>query len=150
MPFLSRLIATGFFSGYFPVAPGTVGSALGVALFWLMHGLNSSLLLFIISAGFFVGVWAASQTEKQTGITDNGIIVIDEIIGVWLTLLGAGTDLKWLAIGFIIFRLFDILKPFPIRKFESLPGGWGVMLDDVGAGIYGAVLCFSIHLFFHK
>lgn len=148
MPLLSRLIATAFFSGYFPVAPGTVGSAVGVALFWLIPNRNPALLFSIIGAGFFLGVWAASQVENQTGITDNGIIVIDEIIGVWVTLLGAGTDLKWLAIGFIIFRLFDILKPFPVRKLEALPKGWGVMLDDVGAGIYGAIACYALRHFF--
>jgi phosphatidylglycerophosphatase A len=147
MPFLSRLIATGLFSGYFPAAPGTAGSALGVVLYWVLPNHNLPLLLSIIAIGFLSGVWAATQVENQTGIEDNGIIVIDEIIGVWITLLGAGAGLKWLAIGFIIFRLFDIVKPFPVRKLEALPGGWGVMLDDVGAGIYGAAACFILGLF---
>lgn len=139
MPFVSRLIATGCFAGYVPVAPGTAGSLLAVVLYWTLPDSESPFFLFGILALFLLGAWSASQVEQQTQIKDNQIIVIDEIVGMLITVLFFGKDVKWLAIAFIIFRLFDIVKPFPIKKVESLAGGWGVMLDDVVAGLYAAV-----------
>lgn len=146
MRLISRVLATGFFSGYTPIAPGTAGSILGLFLYWAIPRSNSNYFLILIMIIYFVGVWAASQVEQETGVKDNQIIVIDEIVGVWVTLLGLQKDWKWLAIGLIIFRLFDIIKLFPAKRMEKLPRGWGVMMDDVVSGVYAA-LCMKVILF---
>jgi len=94
---------------------------------------------------FFIGVWAASRIEKETKIEDNQIIVIDEIVGMLVTVALFEKHLIWLIVGFFLFRLFDIVKPFPANASEKLPHGWGVMIDDVVAGIYSA---FSLRLIY--
>jgi phosphatidylglycerophosphatase A len=133
--------------GYFPVAPGTAGSALGVALAaalamispwqaWLRIGL-------IVAAAVLIGigVWAATRAESYFGRVDPSQVVIDEVAGQFVTLAGApDASWKWLLIGFLLFRLLDIVKPFPARRSERLPGGWGIMADDLIAGVYGAVV----------
>jgi len=138
MSFVSRLIATGCFTGYIPVAPGTAGSLFAVVLYWIIPESSSPFFLIVVFSLFLLGVWSASQIEQQTQVKDNQIIVIDEIVGMFITVLFFGKDIKWLAIAFIIFRLFDIIKPFPSKKVERLPTGWGVMLDDIVAGLYAA------------
>jgi phosphatidylglycerophosphatase A len=85
-------------------------------------------------------VWAASQAEKYFGRTDPGQVVIDEVVGQMITLLlWPGATWKWLLAGFVLFRFFDVVKPFPARRLEHAPSGWGIMLDDVAAGIYGGL-----------
>jgi phosphatidylglycerophosphatase A len=140
---LARISATGFFIGYIPFAPGTFGSIFAVIVYLFVPGSDSVHLLWWVLILFFVGVWSAARIEKMTGIEDNGIIVIDEIAGQLVALLLVGKSLKWLAIGLILFRLFDIIKPFPARQSESLKSGWGVMTDDIIAGVYTAV-CLQI------
>ena len=132
-----RLIATGFYSGYFPIAPGTVGSAAALILYWIFPGFREFLLLSVVIGLFFIGVWAANETEKTAG-HDASIINIDEIIGMWISLLFLPKGLAWIwPVGaFFIFRGFDIVKPFPVNASQKLPGGWGVMMDDVLAAIY--------------
>jgi len=137
MSALARFIATGVYTGYTPVAPGTAGSLLGAILYWAIPQSQTPLFLVLILSVFFAGVWSASRIEEISGVKDNQIIVADEIVGVWLTLLGAEKSWPWLLIGFVLFRLFDIIKPFPVKRIEKLAAGWGVMLDDVIAGIYG-------------
>ena len=139
MRFLSRFIATGSFVGYAPVAPGTAGSILALFLFWLLPANSPFLLAATIVLLFLLGVWAATRVEQESGVTDNQIIVIDEIVGYFITVAGFQKELKWLAIGLIIFRLFDIVKLYPAKAAEKLPHGWGVMSDDVVAGIYAAI-----------
>lgn len=146
MRFISRVLATGFFSGYIPIAPGTAGSIVGLFLYWAIPRSDAYYFLILIVIVCVVGVWAAERIEKETGVKDNQIIVIDEIVGVWIALLGLQKDLKWLAIGLIIFRLFDIIKLFPAKRMEKLPRGWGVMMDDVVSGIYAA-LCVNFIIF---
>ena len=145
MRFIVRLIATGFYTGYAPIAPGTVGSLLGLFLYWAIPGSNSIYSLTAIAVLFFIGVWAASRIEKETKIEDNQIIVIDEIVGMLVTVALFEKHLIWLIVGFFLFRLFDIVKPFPANASEKLPHGWGVMIDDVVAGIYSA---FSLRLIY--
>jgi len=135
----SRIIATGFYVGYAPIAPGTVGSLLGLFLYWLVPKSDSVYSLIVFVLLFFVGVWSASEVEKESG-KDAKIIVIDEIVGMLITLTFFEKSLRGLAIGFVLFRLFDIIKLFPARLSERLPGGWGVMMDDVIAGIYSAIV----------
>lgn len=149
MSFVPRLVATGLYVGYAPVAPGTAGSVLGVLLYWLIPKSESLYFAIVILLLFFVGTWAASYVEKTTKIKDNQVIVIDEIVGVLITLFCFDKNLKWLAIGCILFRLFDIVKPYPANVVERLPSGWGVMADDVVAGIYSAICLRLLFLIFN-
>lgn len=141
---IARLIATWFYCGYFPVAPGTVGSLAAVAIAWLLHRYENFpapafALLALLIAG--PGIWAAGVTEKLEGREDPGMVVVDEVVGEWLTIAGA-TVLNWHSwlLAFALFRIFDIWKPYPIRRLEKLPGGVGIVADDALAGIYGAIV----------
>jgi len=134
---LARIIATSFYTGLFPFAPGTVG-AFGALLFvWIFPGILGFPLLFLTLLIFFIGVWAATEVEKTDG-HDASIINIDEVAGMWISLLfiPAGLAWYWFVIAFFIFRAFDIFKPFPVNQSQKLAKGWGVMVDDVLAGIY--------------
>jgi phosphatidylglycerophosphatase A len=131
--------------GYFPVAPGTAGSALAVgmvALAAMMSSWQAWLRLGLVLAAALllgIGVRAATRAEIYFGKTDPSQVVIDEVAGQFLTLAGApDASWKWLLIGFLLFRLLDIVKPFPARRAERLPGGWGILADDLIAGAYGA------------
>ncbi|MFQ5636980.1 MAG: phosphatidylglycerophosphatase A [bacterium] len=145
MRLISRVIATGIFVGYSPFAPGTFGSALGLFIYWFIPGSNSVAFLLPVIFLFVVGIWAASRVEQETGRHDNQIIVIDEMVGMLVTLLCIKKILIWLAIGFVLFRLFDIMKPPPVKYVEKLPGGLGVMMDDVVAGIYAALVLHTVY-----
>jgi len=149
MGFLARAVATGGFVGYAPIMPGTVGSFLAVLLYWLVPESDTWRLIPALVVLFFSGAWAAASVDRQTQKTDNQIIVIDEIVGMLLTLLFIEKRVIWLAIGFVLFRLFDIVKPPPVRLAERAPGGWGVMLDDVVAGVYAAVCLRAVYFFVH-
>jgi phosphatidylglycerophosphatase A len=139
-------IATGFGSGYCPVAPGTAGAALATIIWFLISlPISSPYLLIAITAvliGLFtiLGIRSANALEATWG-KDPSRIVIDEMVGVWIALLAANPD-KFYSIlaAFILFRLFDIYKPLGIRNMESLKGGLGVMMDDILAGIYSFLL----------
>lgn len=130
-------IALGFGSGLSPKAPGTAGSLLAVMLWWLLFAdLALPIQLGIIALGFVLGVWASNWMIARTGIQDPGFIVWDEFIGQWIALLLLPKTLVWYAIAFALFRLFDIVKRGPVgwadRRFK---GGFGVMFDDVLAGL---------------
>ncbi len=114
--------------------PGTWGSLVGAIVWWLLGPPLAGIqfLLVIMAAG--LGIWAGGYLERTTGITDPSIVVIDEVAGMWLALLGCGPILWQFAAGFILFRLLDILKPGPIAWAQSLPRGWGIMADDLLAG----------------
>ena len=143
---LSIWIATGFGAGYFPVAPGTVGSVVGLALVIALRQTSFAPLGLAISlailAGvlFAVGVWSAEKAEKVFGRVDPGQVVIDEVAGQIITFV-ATPRVNWagLIAGFLLFRAFDIVKPFPARRAERFPGGWGIMVDDVVAGLYSLI-----------
>ncbi|MCH8021265.1 phosphatidylglycerophosphatase A [candidate division KSB1 bacterium] len=147
MSFIARLIATGFYTGYAPKAPGTAGSLFGLFLYWAIPESKSVYSLVGIALIFFTGVWAANQVEKETKVHDNQIIVIDEIVGMLITVALFEKTLIWLVVGFLLFRFFDIMKPFPAKSSEKIPHGWGVMMDDVIAGIYSA-LCLRLIYYF--
>ncbi|HUX10927.1 MAG TPA: phosphatidylglycerophosphatase A [Terriglobia bacterium] len=136
-------IATVAGAGYFPIAPGTVGSAVGVGvvavlgLIPLAPGWRNALLGLVAGLIFLLGVWAAGQSEKFFGRTDPGHVVIDEVAGQMVTfLLCPHAAWKFLLAGFVLFRIFDITKPFPAGRAERLAGGWGIMVDDLIAGAY--------------
>jgi len=114
-------------------------------------GAGRGTLLILTALLLAPGIWAADVVAKETHITDPHIVVVDEVIGQWITLAGAATFnwTSWLA-AFILFRLLDVWKPPPARQFESFPGGWGIVADDVMAGVYGALAIFvldRLHLF---
>ncbi len=129
--------------GYFPVAPGTAGSAAGLALVAMLARLPLSrpLHIAVVAAGaagiFALGVWASGRAEEFFGRKDPGQVVIDEVVGQMIAFLARpNPSWKWLLLGFLSFRVFDVLKPFPAGRAERARGGWGIMLDDVVAGAY--------------
>ena len=134
-------LATGFFIGTVPFAPGTFGSIIGLPICYLISRLN--ILVAVICTILFIlfAIWMAAVAEKLLKRKDAGEIVIDEIAGLIVTLVGLPFTLKTAIAGFIIFRAFDILKPFPIRLLEKkVAGGTGVVLDDVLAGLFGNLI----------
>ncbi|MFI5316726.1 MAG: phosphatidylglycerophosphatase A [Myxococcota bacterium] len=129
-------LATGAGSGYSPVAPGTVGSAVGLALWIGLAGLAPLPYAGACAAITALGVWAAGRAEEILGNHDDGRITIDEVAGMLLSLAWLPARWEVAGVGFLLFRLFDIWKPFPARAAERLPGGLGVMADDLVAGVY--------------
>jgi phosphatidylglycerophosphatase A len=135
---LAILSATFFYVGFFPIAPGTAGSAAALPLFALIRWVGSPVLeVAVIPVLFVLGMWAGTVAEAHFGRTDPGFVVLDEVIGMLLTLLFIPVTWVGALLGFFIFRAFDIVKPFPARQCEALHGGLGIMADDAVAGIYG-------------
>lgn len=139
---LALALATWFGAGYSPIAPGTAGSLAAVAIaFLLRHALEPWHFAILAVLLAIPAVWAAGATAKIVGRKDPGIVVVDEVIGQWITIAGAtAVDWKTCLAAFALFRLFDIWKPAPVRQLESLPGGIGINADDAMAGIYGALV----------
>jgi len=135
-PLLATVLATGLGSGYSPVAPGTAGSAVGLLLYWPLAAWPPAWTIALLVVLFFVGVAAATTVAQTIGIEDPGIVVVDEIVGMWVSLLFLPFTWQTAALGFFLFRVMDVVKPYPARQLEHLPGGWGILLDDVMAGIY--------------
>ncbi len=139
----AALIGTWFGAGFLP-APGTAGSVAAILIAVALHSYLGicQLGIGLMAAGLFLpGVWASTRVSRDRNLKDPQIVVVDEVLGQWVTLVGAAT-LNWKSFlaAFVLFRLFDIWKPYPIRKLEKLPEGWGVVMDDILAGVYGAVL----------
>ena len=136
---LALLLATFGYVGHFPIAPGTAGSAAALVLYAALRYLGSPPLvdLGVIALLFAVGCWAGTVAERQYGRTDPGEVVLDEVIGMLMTLWLVPVTWKGVLLGFLLFRAFDIVKPFPARQCERLHGGLGIMADDAVAGIYG-------------
>ncbi len=147
MSALARILATCFFLGNVPKAPGTAGSLGALALAWWLHTYQG-----IPAAGFGVyallllapATWAAGRVAEDLGKKDPQIVVIDELVGQWITLAGA-TALNWKSwiAAFALFRLFDVWKPAPVRQLERVSGGAGIVLDDAMAGIYAALVLYG-------
>jgi phosphatidylglycerophosphatase A len=141
------LIATGFYSGYLPKAPGTWGSLVGLLLFFLLHVLSLPVYLAVVAGLFVVGSFAAGEAEKILDNRDPGVVVIDEIVGMLITMIAVPVTPLSMTLGFILFRVFDIAKPFPVNFFDQrFHGGLGIMLDDVVAGIYSLIILHLILL----
>jgi len=159
IPFFTKLVATGFFSGYIPWASGTFGTLVGILIF-LLPGMDNPLTLsLLIVVGLLVGVATSARVAAIVGhklsraaemtktafqpgghaTADPSIVVIDEIVGMWISLLLLPKSILAVTIAFVMFRLFDILKPPPARQLERYPNGWGIMLDDVVAGVYANI-----------
>jgi phosphatidylglycerophosphatase A len=138
---LAVFLASFGYVGYFPIAPGTAGSAAALALYALVRWSGSPLVEgAVLVAVALVGTWSASIAERQFGVTDPGQIVIDEVLGMLMTL--AFVSLTWpgVVVGFFVFRALDIVKPFPANAAERLHGGLGVMADDAMSGVYGNII----------
>ncbi len=134
---LAVFIATVGYCGYFPIAPGTVGSAAGLLVYLLVWWTQSPVVeIGLIVALFLAGVWAGTTAERYFGGIDPGQIVLDEVVGMLITLAFIPVGLSGALAGFVLFRIFDVIKPFPARRLESLHGGLGVMADDAMAAIY--------------
>ncbi|HET9369587.1 MAG TPA: phosphatidylglycerophosphatase A [Vicinamibacterales bacterium] len=134
---LAVVIATAGGAGLAPAAPGTAGSAVGVLIYLLTADwpiLWQGALLIAITVA---GVWASNVAERHFQREDPGAVVIDEVAGQLLTCLATAVTWRGALVAFVLFRLFDIIKPWPTRRFESLPGGLGIMADDLMAGVYG-------------
>ena len=147
----ARLIATWFGLGLIPFAPGTWGSLGGLAVAWLLQNYAgwpawAFAPLALVMTG--PGIWAADRTAAAAGKKDPGIVVVDEVLGQWLTLAAMATPApaKQWVLAFALFRIFDIWKPYPVRKLEQLSGGTGIVADDLGAGVYGALVLTAARL----
>jgi phosphatidylglycerophosphatase A len=135
------LFATGFGVGYSPLAPGTLGTLVAIPIYYFLSEIPSPIYEITLIAFFFLSVWISANAEIYYGKKDDQRIVIDEIMGFLITMLWIPKTVHFVVIGFFLFRFFDILKPFPIRRLErKLKGGFGVVLDDVLAGIYANIL----------
>lgn len=147
--FFPVIIGTGFGSGFSPFAPGTAGALLAVLIWFGISFIVSEICLIWLTVAlilFFtvMGVWATNRLEPFWG-EDPSRVVVDEMVGVWIALLAAPAGNVWYALGaFALFRLFDIFKPLGIRRMESFPGGIGVMMDDILAGIYSFVVLIGV------
>jgi len=133
-------ISQGAYAGKFPVAPGTAGTVVGVFIYLGLKGLHPVHYGAVCLLVILVGMWAAGHAEIILGRTDSTSIVIDEIAGFLTAMFMVPSGLFFIVSGFVIFRVFDIMKPWPLKRLQELHGGPGVMLDDVGAGIYTNVL----------
>lgn len=140
-----KTLATFFGAGYVPIAPGTAGAFLAAVFVYIWQYLDPGLLVYgwplvwVVIVTFFIGVYCTDQLEPAWG-KDPSKIVIDEAIGIWISILFIPVSIYYLLAGFVLFRIFDIWKPLGIRKLENIKGGWGVMLDDVLAGVYANVV----------
>jgi phosphatidylglycerophosphatase A len=150
----ANLISTWFGCGYAPIAPGTAGSLAAILIAWLLvtyAGWQPLWFGALALAATAPAIWAAGLTAQALSLKDPGVVVVDEVIGQWLALAGARTlNVKsWIG-AFLLFRLFDIWKPVPVRQLEKLPGGVGIVADDLMAGVYAALVlsvagCFNLY-----
>ncbi|MCI0591209.1 MAG: phosphatidylglycerophosphatase A [Gammaproteobacteria bacterium] len=129
-------VATGGYSGYLSPVPATIGSFVGLLLYLPLAESPIVLQLALTGALFALGIWTSSRAEEIMKTKDARPIVIDEIVGMWISVLFLPNEVTWLLAAFLLFRLFDVLKPFPAKQAQELAGGWGVMTDDVIAGLY--------------
>ncbi len=136
----ATVVATAFGAGYSPIAPGTAGSLVGLALFWPLQLAAPWVQLLVTVAAYFAGVAASTRLAQRLGRKDPGAAVVDEVVGMWLSLLFLPFTPATAVAAFLLFRVLDVFKPYPARQFESLPGGWGIMTDDVMAGVYANLL----------
>ncbi len=145
--FVEKLLGSGFYTGYMKIASGTWGSFAGLIIYLIPGFENPSLMIFMISLFILIGVPIATKFESVYG-KDPKECTIDEIVGMWITLLFLPKKIWWIILAFLIWRVFDIVKPYPTRNLEKIKGGWGVMLDDVMAGIYSFILIqLTIYIF---
>lgn len=139
-----KILATGFGAGLSPVAPGTAGTLVGILICLSCYALPWPFRFLIVAAILAASIYVAHRAESLYGKTDDQRIVIDEIAGFQVTMLPVAITGLHLCLAFVLFRIFDIWKPFPLGRLQNLPGGWGVVADDLGAGIYSGLILFLI------
>lgn len=136
-----HFLAFGFGSGLSPVAPGTVGTLMAVPLYLLMVRLPWAYYILLLLVAIAAGIWLCGESARLLGVHDHGGIVWDEFVGFWITMLFVPPQWLWIVLGFLLFRLFDIWKPWPIQIIDKqVAGGLGIMLDDILAGIYALLV----------
>jgi phosphatidylglycerophosphatase A len=136
-----HVLAFGFGSGAAPKAPGTFGTIAAVLLYWPLSQLSLDLYLLVILVTGVVGIYICGKTAEDLGVHDHGGIVWDEFVGFWITMIAAPVGWIWVLVGFVLFRFFDIIKPWPINWIDKqVTGGFGIMLDDLIAGVMAAVV----------
>ena len=134
-----HLLALGFGSGAAPKAPGTCGTLVAVLIYWPLSQLSPEHYLLMLLVTSVMGIYICGQTAKDLGVHDHGSIVWDEFVGFWITMFAAPVGWVWVVVGFVLFRFFDIIKPWPISWTDkNITGGFGIMLDDVIAGVMAA------------
>ena len=147
-----KLIGTTFGAGYCPVAPGTAGAAVALAVWLVLSAFmplcDVQVVVMLLTLAFFIlGTWSSGVLEGVWG-KDPSRVVVDETVGTWIALMAVPTDDWWYAVvAFVLFRFFDIVKPLGVRRMEALGGGLGIMMDDLLAGIYSATVLVVIGLF---
>ncbi|TDR23433.1 phosphatidylglycerophosphatase A family protein [Marinicella litoralis] len=137
----SGFLAFGFGSGLAPFAPGTFGTLAAIPLYWLMAPLPWTVYLALTVIAFILGIYLCERASHHLGVHDHGGIVWDEFVGLWITLFLVPNEWPWLLTGFLLFRFFDIFKPFPIKWLDKkVKGGFGIMIDDVIAGVFAWII----------
>jgi phosphatidylglycerophosphatase A len=144
-----HFLALGFGSGLSPYAPGTMGTLVAIPLYLGLSRLSLLAFLSVIVAGFLLGIYLCRYTSKALGVHDHSGIVWDEVVGYWITMIAVpAVNWRWILAGFLLFRLFDIAKPWPVNAADKrLSGGFGIMFDDVLAGLY-ALACMQVAGFY--
>ena len=141
---LIKFIATGFGAGSAPKMPGTFGSVLGVGVWLVIQLAGNSWAWVVFAAAILPIIWIAGAAERLWGRPDPPCVVIDEIVGMPVALAGIALDWRLVLTGFAAFRLFDVWKPFPIRQSQKLPGGWGIVVDDLLAGGFACAVTHAV------
>ena len=152
IPFYHEMIATGLGVGHFPYGPGTMGALLAILIWYPIttmanHTTWLLITLALILAFTLLGAWSSTVAERYWG-EDPSRVVIDEVVGQWITLLAVPAVFSWWHVlaAFVLFRFFDIVKPLGVRKMENFKSGWGIMADDILAGCYGAILIYLLNI----
>ena len=144
-----HFLAFGFGSGLAPIAPGTFGTIMAIPLYLLMMQLSLVPYLILVAVVCITGIWICDKSSKLLGVHDHGGIVWDEFAGFFITMIAAPAGWLWIVIGFALFRLFDIWKPWPISLLDKkVDGGLGIMVDDIVAGVYALICVQALHYFF--
>ncbi len=135
-----HLAAVGFGSGLASKAPGTFGTLAAVPIYYLLSFLSTEVYISLLLISSLLGFWLCHITSRDMGVHDHKAIVWDEFVGYWITMVTVPFSVPWAIVGFLLFRLFDILKPFPISWLDKkVSGGFGIMIDDIVAGIFAAI-----------
>jgi len=136
-----HLAAVGFGSGLAKKAPGTFGTLAAVPFYYLFSFLSLDIYIAVLLVSSVLGFWICQITSRDMGVHDHGSIVWDEFVGYWITMVMVPFSVQWAIVGFVLFRFFDILKPFPISWLDKkVAGGFGIMIDDIVAGLFSAVV----------
>lgn len=152
IPFYHEMIATGLGVGHFPYGPGTMGALLAILIWYPITTMANHTTWFLITLALILaftllGAWSSTVAERYWG-EDPSRVVIDEVVGQWITLLAVPVVFSWWHVlaAFVLFRFFDIVKPLGVRKMENFKSGWGIMADDILAGCYGAILIYLLNI----